>query len=302
MASSDTSQNSLLALSSDLASRVEKVSQSVVAVHARRFSSSGIHWQDGIIVTSDETIKREEEIPVTLPSGKTVLATLVGRDPSTDVAVLKLASQLPIAEIGSSEALRVGNLVLALGRSREGLTANLGMVSVLGDSWRSMRGGTIDQLIRLDVMLPPESVGGPLVEATGGVVGFNTFGPRRSVLTIPATTVNRVVEQLLSQGRITKGYLGLGMQPVALPSRFKTQFSFEQGAIAINIEPEGAADQGGILLGDVLVAVNDVPISAVADVQAFLGSDSIGETLKVRLIRGGELINKELVVGERTRT
>lgn len=294
---------SFLTFSNDLASSVEKVGQSIVAVNARRFSSSGIHWQEGIIVTSEETLKREEDITVTLPSGSTVPVTLVGRDPSTDVAVLTLKNaDLPVVEIGDPEALQVGNLVLAVGRSREqGLSASLGIISVLGGPWRSMRGGLIDRLLRLDLMLAPEGAGSPLVAATGRVVGFNTFGPRRSVLTIPATTVNRVVEQLLSQGRITRGYLGLGMQPVSLPKRFQTQFAFEQGAIAVNVESEGPADRAGILLGDVLVAIDGVSVTNASDVQTFLGTESVGKMLKVQLIRGGELVSKELVVGERSR-
>ena len=300
MSSPSFTQNALLALSNNLAELIEQVGRSVVTVHARRFPSSGVHWRPGIIVTSDETIRREEDITVTLPSGQTVPVTLAGRDASTDVAVLKLPDiELPVAQIEHT-SLQVGHLVLAVGRSREhGLSASMGVVSVVGDSWRSMRGGLIDQLIRLDLTLYPEGAGGPLVEAGGRVVGFNTSGPRRSALTIPATTVNRVLDQLLAQGRIARGYLGLGMQPVTLPRTFKDKFSAGQGVIVVNLEPEGPSDRAGVLLGDVLIAINGKSVADTGDVQTFLGSQSVGQTLDVQLIRGGELVNKSLVIGEK---
>lgn len=303
MFTSSAAETPLLALSQNLANIVEQVGKSVVAVHARRFSSSGIHWREGIIVTSDETIRREEDITVTLPDGRTVPVNLIGRDPSTDVAVLKLLdAELPVPEIGDSSSLKVGHLVLAVGRGGEkGISASLGVVSTLSGSWRSMSGGLIDQFIRLDLSLYPACGGGPLVDATGLVVGFNTSGPRGSVLTIPATTVNRVVDQLLEKGHISRGYIGLGMQSVRLPDslRNKLSLSSEQGVIVVNIYPDGPADKAGILLGDTILALDDTPVSDTRDIQAFLGSQSVGKTLKVQLIRGGDLIEKTLVVGER---
>ena len=297
------SGSALLALSNNLADAVETVGRSVVAVNARRFSSSGIHWRQGIIVTSDETIRREEDITVTLPDNRTVAVTLIGRDPTTDVAVLKLPNvELPLAQIGDSSALKVGHLVLAVGRGREnGIAASMGVVSTLGGSWRSMSGGKIDQLIRLHLTLYPGCAGGALVEATGQVVGFNTSGPRRSVLTIPASTVNRVIDQLLKKGRIARGYLGLGMQSVRLPDSLRTTLNIASstGVIVVSVSPNDAADQGGVLLGDVIVAIDSTPVSDTADIQAKLGPESVGKTLNVQIIRGGESVELALVVGER---
>ena len=302
--SSSEISSTLLALSNNLADAVEQASQCVVAVNASsRRSSSGVHWRQGIIITADETIKRSEDITVTLSDGRTVPATLVGRDPSTDIAVLKLQDvELPVAQIGDATSLKVGQIVLSVGRSREsGLNASMGVVSASGSSWRSSYGGLIDQFLRLDLNLYPSSEGGPLVAASGHVVGMTVSGPRRMVLAIPASTVNRVVDQLLAKGRISKGYLGLGMQPVSLPESLKKTLNLSSlaGVIVVNVEPNGPADKAGVLIGDVLIAVDGTPVSDTGDIQAKLGSHSVGQTLNMQIIRGGALVEVALIIGER---
>jgi len=305
MSSSSAEMSSaLLALSNNLADVVEQAGRSVVIVNGRsRMSSSGVHWRQGIIVTADETIKRSEDITITLPDGRTVPATLVGRDPSTDIAVLKLQDiELPVAEIGEASLLKVGHMVLAIGRSTEsGLSASMGVVSALGGSWRSSYGGLIDQFVRLDLNLYPSIEGGPLVEATGRVVGITVSGPRRTVLSIPASTINRVVDQLLSKGHIARGYLGLGMQPVRLPETLKNTLNLSSvgGVIVVNVESDGPADKSGMLIGDVLVAIDGTPVSDTGDIQAMLGSHSVGKILNVQIVRGGTLVEVALTVGER---
>jgi S1-C subfamily serine protease len=302
--SSPENSSTLLALSNNLADAVEQAGSCVVAVKARsRLSSSGIHWRSGIVVTADETIKRSEDITVTLDDGRTVPATLAGRDSSTDIAVLKLPDvELPVAQIGEVTSLKVGHLVLAVGRSDEsGLNASLGTVSALGGSWRSSYGGLIDQFVRLDLTLYPNIEGGPLVDAMGRVVGMAVSGPRRTVIAIPATTVNRVVDTLLEKGRITRGYLGLGMQPVRLPETLKSSLNLASvgGVIVVNVEPNGPAEQAGVMIGDVLVAINDTPVSDTGDVQAMLGPQSVGQTLKAQIVRGGALVEVAIAPGER---
>ncbi|MBD1908051.1 S1C family serine protease [Funiculus sociatus GB2-A5] len=314
MSSSESSMSSmLLTLSNNLADTVEQVGRCVVAVNVRgshrghwrsRISSSGIHWRSGIIITSDETIKRSEEITVTLADGRTVSVTVLGRDATTDVAVLKLQDvDLPVAEIGDASTLKVGHLVLALAQGKEnGVTASMGVVSAVGDAWRSMSGGLIDQFLRPDLNLYSGFPGGPLVEVTTGkVVGMNTSGPRNMALTIPASTVNRVLDQLLSKGRIGRGYLGLGMQPVRLPDTLKSTLNLDStgGVIVINVEPNGPADKAGVMIGDVLVAMDGKPVSDTGDVQALLGTQSVGKTLKVQLVRGGALVELAIAVGEK---
>lgn len=296
--------SALLALSNNLADIVEQTSRCVVAVKARsRISSSGVHWRKGVVVTADETIKRSEDITVTLDDGRTVPVTLVGRDSSTDIAVLKLPDvDLSVAQIGEASSLKVGHLVLAVGRSDEsGLNASMGAVSALGGSWRSSYGGLIDQFVRLDLTLYPSIEGGPLVDAMGQVVGITVSGPRRTVLAIPTTTINRVVEQLLEKGRIARGYVGLGMQPVRLPETLKSRLNlaFVGGVIVVNIEPDGPADKAGVLIGDVLIAIDGTPVLEPADVQAMLGPQSVGQTLKAQIIRGGALVELVLAPAER---
>ncbi|MBD1922631.1 trypsin-like peptidase domain-containing protein [Microcoleus sp. FACHB-831] len=302
--SSNESNSTLLALSNNLADAVEQAGSAVVAINGRsRFSSSGIIWRPGVIVTSDSMLRHDEDLAVTLPDNRTVSALLAGRDPGTDVAVITLQDvDLPAARIGDTSSLKVGNIVLALGRSAEsGVSASMGVVSVLGGAWRSQSGGQIDQLVRLDLTLYPGFPGGPLVDTYGNVVGMNTPGPRNIVLTIPTSTVNRTVDQLLSKGRIARGYIGVGMQPVMLPDSLKTSLNLSNNGavIAIAIEQNGPADRAGLLMGDILVAMNRIPVSDTSDVLGMLGPETIGTTISVEIIRGGAIREVAIAVGER---
>ncbi|MBD2436806.1 S1C family serine protease [Nostoc sp. FACHB-110] len=297
--------SSLLALSNSLADIVQQAGSAVVAINAgRRISPSGIHWRKGIIVTSDESLGRYEEITITLSDGQTQPISFLGHDPSTDIAVFQLQNnEIPAAQIGDATNLKVGHLVLGLARGSEGdIRAAMGAVSVVSGAWRSMSGGNIDQFIRPDITLYPGFAGGPLVDAAGYVVGMNTSGRRGTALTIPAATVERVVNQLVTKGHISRGYLGVGMQPVLLPSNLKAalNLSTATGVIVVNVEPNGPADNAGLLLGDVLVSFDGVAVSDTGDVLALLNnSDRIGKTVKIQIVRGGTLAQLDVVVGER---
>ncbi|BAT55843.1 hypothetical protein NOS3756_48370 [Nostoc sp. NIES-3756] len=296
--------SSLLALSNSLADTVEQAGNSVVAVNAgTRVSPSGIYWRDGIIITSDESLPRYEEITITLSPGQSLPVTFLGHDASTDIAVFQLENaQIPVAKIGDTNTLKVGHLVLGLARSSEGdLRAAMGAVSVVSGAWRSMNGGNIDQFIRPDITLYPGFAGGALVDAAGYVVGMNTSGRRGTALTIPATTVNRVIDQLLAKGRISRGYLGVGMQPVRLPENLKTDLNLTAttGVIVVNIEAGSPADDAGLLLGDVLVKFDGASVTDTGDVLALLNnSDRIGKPVTLQVIRGGALLELDVVVGE----
>src|SRR6185369_9177869 len=253
--SSATLQN----LSSDLAAAADSVGPSVVAVHAQhRIPSSGIQWRKDVIVTANHGIRRSEDISVLLGPGKSAPATLAGRDPSTDLAVLKLSgdAKLPLPEVVDASGVKLANLVLALGRSWRGnLVASFGIVGGVSGEWQTWHGGKIDQHIRLDLELYSGLSGGPLVNAEGKVVGINTRGVARGrAVTIPATTVDRVVDELLEKGHIARPYLGLAMQPVAVPEALRGTLKSEStsGLIIVHVEPSGPADRAGILLGDVL--------------------------------------------------
>lgn len=297
--------SSLLALSNSIADTVEQAGSSVVAVNAgTRISPSGIHWRQGIIVTSDESLQRYDEISITLGDGRTLPVKVVGYDSSTDIAVFQLQNaDIPVAKIGDATTLKVGHLVLGLARSSEGdLRAAMGAVSVVSGAWRSMSGGNIDQFIRPDISLYPGFAGGPLVDAAGNIVGMNTSGRRGTALTIPAATIDRVVNQLQSKGRIARGYLGVGMQPVRLPKNLKTALNLPTatGVIVVNVESSGPADNAGLLLGDVLVKFDNIAVSDTGDVLALLNnSDRIGKTVPVQIIRGGTLVELAIAVGER---
>jgi S1-C subfamily serine protease len=301
------STNTLQSLSQDLAHVVERVSTAVVAINARRhFSSSGVCWRDGVIVTGAHTLTRSEDISVILPSGESIDATLAGADPSTNLAVLKINSaDISAPPLGDTSQLKVGHVILAVGRgAQRGLNATLGIVGVLSGAWRTWQGGLIDQFIGLDLDLHPGADGGPLADSNGNVLGINTLGlSRRIALTIPASTVDRVVGKLLEKGHIGRGYLGLGMRPVELPEDLKRTLhpSVDSGLIVLSVEPEGPAGKAGVLFGDVLVALGGAAVSNLRDLQAFLEPESVGNTIPVSIIRGGKPLEVNVTIGERKR-
>jgi S1-C subfamily serine protease len=296
-------ENSLTALSNELASAVEKAQAVVVTVHARpRVPSSGVHWRPGVIVTAEHTLRRDEAITVTRPDGQTLPAQLAGRDPGTDLAVLKfehvgLATAVP----GDPESLRAGNIVLAVGRAEEtGVIATMGVVSGLAGAWRTWRGGMIDRFMRLDVGLYAGSSGGALVDVHGHTLGIVTGGlSRSSAIGIPASTVNRVAEELLARGRVVRGYLGVGLQPVALPEHLTSKW--KAGVIVLSVERQGPADRAGVLIGDVLLTLDDKPVQDTDDVQAVLHAHAVGSPVKAQVLRGGVATELTITIGERPR-
>ena len=295
--------DTLLSLSNDLAGAVERTAPAIVTVHARRrLPSTGIHWRPGVIVTADHTVRAEEDITVTTPDGRALPAVLAGRDPGTDLAVLTVKDAGSVtAALGDDAALKVGHLVLALGY---GPRVSWGVIGALGPRWRTWRGGEIDRLVRLDLTLYPGFSGGPLVDAGGRVVGLNTSGLARDArLTVPATTVTRVADELLRTGHVSRGYLGLGMQPVPLPEPLRRQLGLthETGLIVVTVEPDGPAARAGVLLGDVLVALDGAPVSDLDDVQARLGSDRIGVAVPAVLVRAGARTELSITVGTQPR-
>ncbi len=229
-----SSMSVLAGLSHDLSSTVELVGRSVVAINARRrIPSSGIVWRPGVVVTASHTIARDEDIGITLASGRTAAATLAGRDPTTDVAVLRLEdAAVPPVERGDDGDLQVGRLVLALGRPGPGITASLGIISAVGGEWRTWQGGRVERFVRLDLAIYDGFSGGPLVEAGGKVLGLNTSGLSRALaLALPASTVDRVADQLLASGRVSRGYLGLAVQPVQLPEPLQLRAGRRQARV-----------------------------------------------------------------------
>src|SRR2546426_4356153 len=222
----------LQSLSTELADAVQSAGRAVVAIHARRrIPASGVHWRPGVVVATNHTISRDENISVTLPDGATAPASLAGRDPSTDLAVLKLAGQsLPAASVRRDAPPKIGELVIALGRPGPGLTASWGVVSRADGPWRTWQGAEIDSLLRLDLAIYDGFSGGPLIDAAGRVLGINTSALARGVpVTIPVATVERVVTELLERGSIRRAYLGIGTQPVRVPASLPPQVALKSG-------------------------------------------------------------------------
>ena len=235
--------NPLLSLSEYLASTVEQAGRSVVAIHARaRINSSGVHWAPGVVVTADHTIRQDEDIRVTAPDGSTLPAELAGRDPSTDLAVLRVKDlNMTVASKAGSSALKPGNVALVVGRFKDSANAAFGVLSSLSGPSQTWRGGHLDQVIRLDVALQPASAGGAVIDAEGKLIGIATAALSRiSVFAIPVATVARVTEKLLKHGRIPRGYLGIGLQPIAIPEHLKTKLNVtaSSGLIVVSIDAD----------------------------------------------------------------
>jgi S1-C subfamily serine protease len=304
---SQPQSQTLIDLSNQLAGAVERAAESIVAVHARpQLASTGVHWRDGLIVTTNGTIRRDRDITVTLPDGKRADATLQGRDPSTDLAVLKISREtLPPATLGDAGALRPGNLALALARLDEtGPRAAFGAVSVVAGAWRPWGGGQIDRLILSDVNLYPGFGGGPLVDPAGQVLGINSGRLSRPyTTTLPTETVDRVLAQLASRGYVRRGYLGATMQPVRLQEQVRARLGLERdrALLVVTIDPEGPSAAGGLLVGEVVMAIGGKPVAEPEDVLKALDGDTAGRTLPLELVRGGRLEQVELLVGERPR-
>lgn len=289
-------------LSNALAQTVAAASPSIVRVEGRRrLAASGIVWSaDGLIVTAHHTVQKEEGLQVGLPDGQTVAATLVGRDPTTDLAVLRAEAKNLTPLTPAVDSMQVGHLVLALGRPGQTVQATLGIISALGENWRTSAGGLIDQYVQTDVVMYPGFSGGPLVNAAGQLLGLNTSALVRGIsLTVPAVTLNRVVDTLVEHGKVRRGYLGVNTQPVRLPAALGQQLGQEAGLLLAAVEPGSPAEQGGLLLGDTIVAVEGSAVQQHDDLLALLGSDRVGTPVKIRIVRGGQVQEMSIVVGER---
>jgi len=295
----------LIELSNELAQLTDRAATSVVAVHTEtRGSSSGIVWRSAVIVTSEHALRRDEEIQVTLPSGRVVPATLAGRDPSTDIAVLNCTeANSAVPEASDVSTLKPGSLALVVGRTRvSGPVAALGVVSLVAPDRRTWTGGSLAPYIRLDVGLQPTAVGGAVISAHGDTIGLATprFA-RFGAIAVPASAINKIADTLLKKGRIPHGYLGVGLQPVSLPDTLRQSLQRKEktAAIVLEIQPNGPADKAGIVIGDILVSLAGHAVARPGDVQAILAGDAIGKSLALKFIRGGSVQEGSIVVAER---
>ena len=292
----------LATLSNALADAVEIAGPSIVRVEARRrLPASGIVWSaDGIIVTAHHVVEEDENIGIGFADGRTVSASLVGRDPTTDIAVLRAqASGLTPPTWVGAETLKVGHLALALGRPGESVMATLGIVSALSKDWRTPAGGQFDYYLQTDALMYPGFSGGPAVDAAGGFLGFNTSALLRGItMTVPTGTLRRVVEVLLTHGRMRRGYLGVSAQAVRLPAGLAGQVGQETGLLLGSVEPNSPAERGGLFMGDTIVALDGQPLRHPDELLALLSGDRVGQTVPVRIIRGGQVSEVRVVIGE----
>ncbi len=287
--------------STNLADLVERAGQSAVAIEARhRIGSSGFLWKPGLIVTADHAIRRDEDIPVILPDGNRVSAAIAGRDPDTDIAVLRVEGA-PAPGLTTSPALRTGEIVIAVGRYEPGVLAAIGIVGTAAGPWKTWRGGHVDSLLRLDLGAYPRSSGSAVVDSQGRFAGMLTSGLTRTApVAIPAATIDRVATELIEHGRVARGYIGVGLQPIPLPAAYAESLNRKQrsGVIVLSVEPDGPAEKGGILIGDVIVEIGARPVTDTDDMQTALRG-SVGRELTVVVLRSGQRKELNVTVGER---
>jgi S1-C subfamily serine protease len=282
-------------LARELADASAEGGKSVVGVHGARHFSSAIVIAKDAVVAANHAVRRDDEITIVTAPGQTAAARVAGRDPGTDLAVLRLQAAIdaPVARWGSTANLRVGELVLALARTRRGnVVASSGIVSgLINTPLRTWRGGEIDQFIRPDLSLYAGFSGGPLVNNQGEFLGMNTAGLHHSGITVPASTVTRVAAELLEKGRVERAYLGLAMQTVPVPESLRARLNLNasEALLVVHVEAESPAEKAGILLGDLLLTLDGQPMTDTDSVQETLRKSKPGNRIEAGLARGGTL-------------
>lgn len=289
-------------MSNELAGVVETAGSAVVRVEGRRrLSASGIVWsKDGVIVTAHHVLERDDGLSLGFGGEEKVTAELVGRDPGTDLAVLRSDQKgMKPGDWIDADSVRVGHLVLALGRPGRTVQATLGIVSALGTSWRTAAGGMVDRYLQTDVVMYPGFSGGPLVNVEGKVLGLNTSALRGVSLAIPTSTVRRVVDAILTHGKVRRGYLGVGVQPVRLPEPLAKELGQETGLILVSVEPGSPADKGGLMLGDSLLSVDGAPVRQLDELLDLLSHEFVDREVVLRILRAGGVLEQKVRIGER---
>jgi S1-C subfamily serine protease len=290
--SDQPASSALLALSTGFASLIRDVAPSLVSIQSGRARSTGFSWRPGLIVAAENALADEGEHSILAHDGASSRAQIVGRDPSTDVALLRIErTDLPKAP-GQAAAPAAGALAFVAGAREGAANAALGVVSFVGPQWRSLRGGLIGTRIELDATLARASEGGLALDASGRALGMAVFGPRRRRLVIPTATIDHIADVLATKGRIARGYLGPGLQPVKLDDG-------GIGAIAISVDAKGPGAAAGVRQGDIIVAWDGESIRGVHQLVRALGPDSVGANVRLTLRRGGEPIEATLTIGER---
>ncbi len=295
-----SNSDALSALSNQMADAVERVAKSIVTVFGRdRQSATGIVYANELVLTADHVLERDDNLSVATADGKKLAAQLIGRDPTTDLAVLRVAG-LSAPSAAASAAPRVGQWVLAVGQPEEGLMASHGVVSAVGGPLRMGNGVNVERYIRTDATPYPGFSGGPLTDATGAVLGILTTGLARNVaIGIPFDLALRVAQTLTSQGYVKRGYLGVISQQVKLPTSQRAGLSQEHGLLVMRVEDDSPAEKGGMLMGDILTSVDGQVVTNADELMGLLSGDRVGRAVNLGVVRGGTLQTISVVVGQR---
>jgi S1-C subfamily serine protease len=294
---------SLTDFSNGLTSAVERGGASTILVDARkRYPASGIALAEDLVLTADHVVTREDGIKVVLVDGKSLEGTVAGRDPGSDLAVLRLPERM-LTPARTSNTFKVGQLVLALGRpSAAGIQASWGIITAISGPTRTFRGGMLDEFIQSETTPYPGFSGGPLINTEGEVLGLNTSGlTRGSSLTIPVKVAWRIGEALAKHGTVKRGYLGVRTQPVEIPEVSRQALKREQGQglLVLWLEDGGPAAAGGLLVGDILVTIGGQALGDADDLFTALSGDTVGKSIAVEVLRGGRPETVTVTVGER---
>jgi S1-C subfamily serine protease len=290
----------MVQFSNALATRAEAANNAVVAIRlAHERHLTGMVWRSDIVVASEQSLPRKDDFELVAAGGSVVAAKIAGRDPSTNIAVLRLAAPIASPSIVAGEA-KTGAVALAIGADGSGsASVRLGIVNLAGAEWHSSRGGLIDRRIVLDLRLAHREEGGPVLDAAGAWLGMSTFGPRHRVIVIPTATIERVVPLLQRDGRIARGWLGVALQAVAVPDALREAAGQSSGLMVMSVVEGGPAAQAGIFAGDIILSVDGTPAHRFRKMAKLFGTDSIGRTADLRLIRSGQVITVQTTIAER---
>ena len=294
------SSDALTELSVAISARAEVAKNAVAAIRLGEDRHlTGMIWQPDVVVVSEQALPRKDEFELVVPGGSSITAKLAGRDSSTNIAILKAASSMAAPSFTAREA-QMGTLALAFGADGVGsASARLGIVNLVSGEWHSRRGGLIDRRIILDMELASREEGGPVFDAAGGCLGMSTFGPRGQVIVIPHATLARVVPQLIKEGYVARGWLGVALHAVAVPDALRESADQNSGMMVMSVVENGPAAQAGIVAGDIILSVDGISVQGFRKLARYFGSDSIGRRADVRLIRGGAVVTVRTTISER---
>jgi len=289
-------QDTLAQLSDALVARAAVAQGFVIGIRGTQFQPrSGTLWRTDVAVASEQVVPKTEEAEIVLADGRVARARVAGRDRGTNIVAFRLQQPVEV-ELPAAVEPRLGAFALVFGADGGGTIVRMGVVRALGPAWHSLGGGRIDHRISLDLTISSVEEGGPVLDASGGLLGMSTAGPRGRALVIPAATIERVLTPLLTAGRVERGWLGLALHPVALPEAITAEGGRGRGLMVMRVSRDGPAGKAGVLAGDILVSVGGTPTGHPGDVARQLGPESVGQAIELHLIRSGSVLTLTAMV------